>query len=245
MGSTPRADAVPPPQPDLTSIREALRARLSILQEGVEEASRGRTGPVRILPVTKGHPPEMVLAALEEGLAVLGENYVQECRDKEAAIGPGTVQWHLVGHLQRNKVPVAGRLFSMVETVDSLQLATAISMQRAGQSPLPILCEVDFTDIPGRSGYRPEALLRDSGNLFALPGIVVSGLMTVSAPEDPARSFAACRELRNRLERELGAKLPHLSMGMSGDFALAIAEGSTQIRVGTALFGPRGAAGRR
>ncbi|MHB8394993.1 MAG: YggS family pyridoxal phosphate-dependent enzyme [Candidatus Dormibacteria bacterium] len=211
-----------------------------MIRKQVEEARQSTAfGDVQILPVSKGHPPETVLAAFEEGLEMLGENYVQECRDKASAIGAGELQWHLLGHLQRNKVPLASRLFSMIETVDSLPLATAISKQRSAANPMPVLCEVDFTDIPERSGYRTETLLRDLEALQALPGLELRGLMTVAAPDAPARSFEACRELRTRLEKELGTELPILSMGMSGDFEAAIAEGSTQIRVGTALFGPR------
>jgi hypothetical protein len=223
-----------------------LRDRLAWLQAEVTQQERRRGSPelpVRILPVTKGHGPEAPRAAVALGLYELGENYVQECAAKQLALdesGGHAVEWHMLGHLQRNKARQGAELFSVVETVDSLAMAQALSRARGDREPLPVLCEVDFTGLPGRGGYAPERLRQELPTIWGLPGLKTLGLMTVASREEPARCFEACRRLRDQLAQLLGAALPELSMGMSGDFKEAIAEGSTQVRVGTLLFGPRG-----
>lgn len=223
----------------------SLAERLTWLRGEISAAAvrAGRDpGDVAILPVTKGQPERVAAAALAEGLSALGENYVQECSIKDLALAGAArprPRWHMLGHLQRNKVRVAADLFSLIETVDSLTLARSISTAREGRAPLPILCEVDFTGLPGRKGYAPEQLVAELAELERLPGILVRGLMTVAAREQPAFSFQACRALRDRLSELGGGALPVLSMGMSEDFRDAIAAGSTQVRVGTLLFGPR------
>jgi hypothetical protein len=128
----------------------------------------------------------------------------------------------------------------MVETVDSLAVAQALSRARGDREPLPVLCEVDFTGLPGRRAYAPEPLRQEMPAIWELPGLTVLGLMTVANRDEPGRCFEACRRLRDQLAQLLGQELPELSMGMSGDFKEAIAEGSTEIRVGSLLFGPRG-----
>jgi pyridoxal phosphate enzyme (YggS family) len=229
---------VPAARPDPKGDLEALRQAAAEVTGRVEEARRRTSGgPVALLPVTKGHPVERVRQAVALGFTELGENYLQECQAKAAA-EPG-VGWHLLGHLQRNKVARAARLFHMVETVDSLALAEQLSSARAGLSPLPILCELDATEIPGRNGFRRAELLQVAEAIAALPGVLLQGLMTVADPARPQLCFSQCRELRQELAARLGRPLPVLSMGMSEDFELAIAEGSTQVRLGSALFGPR------
>lgn len=223
----------------------SLAERLNWLSGEISAAAvRAGRDPreVALLAVTKGQPEAVAAAALAEGLTALGENYVQECSTKDlhlAASGQPRPRWHMLGHLQRNKVRIAADLFSLIETVDSLALARSISAAREGRDPLPILCEVDFTGLPGRKGYAPEQLEAELAELERLPGIVVRGLMTVAARERPALGFQACRALRDRLSDLGGLELPVLSMGMSEDFRDAIAAGSTQVRVGTLLFGPR------
>ncbi|MHB8322886.1 MAG: YggS family pyridoxal phosphate-dependent enzyme [Candidatus Dormibacteria bacterium] len=209
-------------------------------------AAAGRSGrdadEISLLPVTKGQPETAVAAALALGLDDLGENYLQECRSKDLALlarGQARPRWHMLGHLQRNKVRRAVELFSVLETVDSLALARAISAGRADQGRLMILCEVDFTGLPGRGGYPPAQLAAELEELQELPGVLMRGLMTVASREEPERCFDACRTLRDHLAEQGGAELPVLSMGMSGDFREAIAAGSTQVRAGTLLFGPR------
>ena len=199
-------------------------------------------GEVSLLPVTKGHPETAVAAALALGLNDLGENYLQECQAKDRALpaaGQPRPHWHMLGHLQGNKVRRAGDLFGVIETVDSLTLARAISSARQGREPMPILCEVDFTGLPGRGGYPPSLLVAELGEIQALPGVRLRGLLTVASRDQPRRCFRACRALRDHLTELGGVELPVLSMGMSEDFRDAIAAGSTQVRVGTLLFGSR------
>ena len=226
--------------------RAELRERLAWLRAEVSQQERRQglaEGQVRILPVTKGHGPEAPLAAVAVGLHELGENYVQECAAKQLALdesGGQTVRWHMLGHLQRNKARQGAELFSVVETVDSLAVAQALSRARGDGEPLPVLCEVDFTGLPDRGGYAPERLRQDLPAIWELPGLKVLGLMTVATRDEPASCFEMCRQLRDELAQLLGQELPELSMGMSGDFREAIAEGSTEVRVGSLLFGPRG-----
>ncbi len=187
--------------------------------------------------MSKGHGLDRVRQALALGLDALGENYVQECEAKAAA-APG-VRWHLLGHCQRNKAQRAARLFAAVETVDSLVLAARLSAARAGLDPLPVLCEVELTGLPGRSGFTAAALRAAFADLGQLPGIRIEGLMTVAGPGAGSVAFAACRALRDELSDRHGVPLPVLSMGMSHDFPVAIACGSTRVRIGQALFGAR------
>ncbi|MGP8249950.1 MAG: YggS family pyridoxal phosphate-dependent enzyme [Candidatus Dormibacteria bacterium] len=209
----------------------------------VAEERAGRpTGSVHLLPVTKGHPAEMAELATMVGLTCLGENYVQECQEKDRflrATGAPTVSWHLLGHLQRNKVGRAAQLFQSVASVDSLSLAQRLSVARSGQPPLRVLCEVELTGLPNRTGFQPGQLEADLPQLIELEGVRLEGLMTVAAPQRPQEAFSACRQLVERLRALSDLALPVLSMGMSGDFHAAIGEGSTEVRIGTLLFGDR------
>ena len=221
-----------------------LRERLDSLRAEIarQEGLRGLSaGPVRLLPVTKGQGPEAAQAAVALDLCELGENYVQECAAKQLVLSAAgaQIQWHMLGHLQRNKARQAAELFHVVETVDSLAVAQALSRARQAGEPLPVLCEVELTGIPGRRGYAPALLRRELTEICALPGLEVRGLMTVAARDEPVRCFEACRKLRDELVQLSGCELPELSMGMSEDFSAAISEGSTEVRVGRLLFGPR------
>lgn len=196
-----------------------------------------------LLPVSKGQPPEAVRVAADLGLAVFGENKVQEAKAK-IPLCPGKLRWHLIGHLQTNKARDAVALFDMIQSVDSLHLAQEIS-KRAGAAgkTMPLLLEVNVVGEASKFGYRPEQLLAELAALNGLPRLEIHGLMTVppwSAESEQVRPvFRELRELKRRCEDLLGAPLPHLSMGMSGDFEVAIEEGATMVRIGTALFGPR------
>ena len=226
-----------PPPADLAGRLLALRERIATAAAAV-----GRNASeVGLLAVTKGQPLEVVRAAVAAGIDELGENYVQECEEKAAQLGQAAgVGWHLIGHLQRNKARRAARLFQMVESVDSAELAAqlAAAVPPSG-APLPVLLEGELTGIPTRSGIRERELLSVAEAVARLPQLRLFGLMTVAGQERPERDFSRCRELRDRLEMELGAELPVLSMGMSSDFEAAIREGSTEVRIGTALLGPR------
>ncbi len=221
-----------------------LAERLLALRERIAQAatSAGRSpGEVQLLAVTKGRPLEVVREAVASGLSELGENYVQECSEKAAQLGPTEgVRWHLIGHLQRNKARRAAQLFQVVESVDSLALARLLAEAvPAPGPPLPVLLEVELTGVPTRSGVGEGELSPLAEAVAQLPGLRLSGLMTVASQQQPGREFSRCRELRDRLQAELGVELPVLSMGMSSDFEAAIREGSTEVRIGTLLLGPR------
>ena len=198
---------------------------------------------VTLLAVSKTHPPETVNAAADCGQIYFGENKVQEAKAK-IPLCPGNLHWHFIGHLQSNKCREAVELFRMIQSVDSLPLALEIN-KRAEQAArtMPVLLEVNVAGEASKFGYRPEQLLAELQELNALPRIEIHGLMTVppwSAEAEKARPhFRRLRELKQRAEAVLGAPLPHLSMGMSGDFEIAIEEGATMVRIGTELFGPR------
>ena len=200
-------------------------------------------GSVTLMAVTKGQPPEVVCAAAEAGLRLFGENKVQEAKAK-VPLCPGRLRWHMVGHLQTNKCRDAVELFEMVQSVDSLRLAEELN-KRAEQAAkkLPILLEVNAVGEASKFGCRPDQLLADLGSINALPRLEIQGLMTVPPwardPEDVRPVFRQMRELKGRCEELLGAPLPHLSMGMTGDFEVAIEEGATLVRIGTAIFGLR------
>ena len=174
---------------------------------------------------------------------------MQEAKAK-IPLCPGKLRWHFIGHLQSNKVRDAVDLFEMVQGVDSLALAREISKRcEQAAKTLPILLEVNVAGEASKFGYAPERLLAELNELNALPKIEIHGLMAIPpfAPvaEKARPYFRRLRELKTACEQVLGTPLPQLSMGMSGDFEVAIEEGATLVRIGTALFGPRAGAGRR
>jgi pyridoxal phosphate enzyme (YggS family) len=188
--------------------------------------------------VTKGFATEVARAALEAGLTRLGENRVQEALPKIEAL-PGA-EWHLVGRLQRNKVRKAVAAFALIHSVDSVELLRRLSDEAGDTGLAPrLLLQVNVTAEPTKGGFAPERLSE------ALPAIGdrVVGLMTMARHDAEAdeqrRTFAALRDVRDRLQERAGIGLPELSMGMSGDVEAAVAEGATLVRIGTALFGPR------
>ena len=198
---------------------------------------------VTLLAVSKTHPPATIEAAAAAGLVFFGENKIQEAKAK-IPLCPGRLRWHFIGHLQSNKCRDAVELFAMIQGVDSLAIAQEINKRaEAAAKTMPILLEVIVAGEASKFGYRPEQLLADWPELCALPRLEIHGLMTVppyvTDPEQARPHFRSLRELKARCEEMLGAPLPHLSMGMSGDFEVAIEEGSTIVRIGTALFGKR------
>jgi PLP dependent protein len=198
---------------------------------------------VTLLAVSKGHPPESVCALADLGQALFGENRVQEAKAKIPRC-PGRLRWHMIGHLQTNKVRDAVRLFEMIQGVDSLRLAEEVSRQaeQAAQT-MRLLLEVNVAGEATKFGYQPAALLAELKSLNALPRLELHGLMTIApwtpVPEKARPVFRRLRELKQECEDLLGAPLPQLSMGMTGDFEVAIEEGATLVRLGTALFGER------
>jgi len=198
---------------------------------------------VRLLAVSKTHPPETIRLAVECGQIHFGENKIQEAKAK-IPLCPGKARWQFIGHLQSNKVRDAVELFELIQGVDSLGIAQEISKRavQAGKT-MPILLEVNVAGEGSKFGYKPERLLTELNELNALPKIEIHGLMAIP-PYTPVAEkarpyFTKLRELKVECEQILGAPLPHLSMGMSGDFEVAIEEGATLVRIGTALFGER------
>jgi pyridoxal phosphate enzyme (YggS family) len=195
------------------------------------------------LAVSKGQPPEMIQAAAHLGLTLFGENRVQEAKAKIGR-SSGRLHWHMIGHLQSNKCRDAIHFFEMIQSVDSLALAQEIHKwaDKAAKT-MPVLLEVNIVGEASKYGFAPERLLADLTALNALRRIELHGLMTIapwtSDPEKVRPVFRRLRELKAQCEQILGAPLPQLSMGMSGDFEVAIEEGATLIRIGTAIFGPR------
>jgi len=223
----------------------ALPERLAQVRDEVarRQASRGWTHPVTVVAVTKGFGPDAVAAALEAGLTELGENRVQEALAKmETPVGR-RARWHLIGHLQRNKAKHVPGRFVLVHGLDSAPLADELERRAAERAtPVRVLVQVNVAREPQKSGCDPDeapALVR---HVAGLAHVQLEGLMAMAPFTDDVdvqrRTFRALRVLRDRLQEE-GVWLPTLSMGMSGDFGIAVEEGSTLIRLGTALFGPR------
>jgi pyridoxal phosphate enzyme (YggS family) len=230
----------------------SLIENLEIIQQRITAAcarSGREPGSVTLLAVTKSQPPEVVREAADCGQMLFGENKVQEAKAKIPSC-PARVRWHFIGHLQSNKCRDAVELFEMIQSVDSLPLAQEIN-QRAEQAArtMPVLLEINVAGEASKFGYTPDQLLAELKAISALPRIEFQGLMTVPPwspePEKSRPHFRRLRELKQSCEQALGVSLPHLSMGMSGDFEVAIEEGATLVRIGTALFGPRRAAGKR
>jgi hypothetical protein len=223
-----------------------LAANLETIQQRIRAAcDRADREPnsVTLLAVSKTHPPETIKAAADCGQIFFGENKVQEAKAK-IPLCPGKLRWHFIGHLQSNKCRDAVELFEMIQSVDSLTLAQEIN-KRAEQAArrMPVLMEVNVAGEASKFGYQPERLLVDLKEINLLPRLEIRGLMTVPPwspeAEESRPHFRRLRELKERAEAVLGVPLSHLSMGMSGDFEIAIEEGATMVRVGTALFGPR------
>lgn len=207
-------------------------------------ARSGRsTDAVQLLAVTKTHPPEVVDAAVEAGLTLFGENRVQEAKAKIPQCS-SRATWHMIGHLQSNKARDAVELFSLIEGVDSLKIATEIDKRaRLAEKVMPVLLEVNVGGEASKSGFNPNDLRSTLNDLAALSNLRIEGIMTVPPwkpdPEQARPFFVGARGLKEECESSLGEALPQLSMGMSGDFEVAIEEGATIVRIGTALFGER------
>ena len=227
---------------DLASNLNAIRQRIAAACARANRAPES----VVLLAVTKTQPPEVVSEAARLGLTHFGENKVQEAKAK-IPLCPGRLRWQMIGHLQSNKCREAVELFEMIQSVDSLSLATELN-RRAEQAAkrMPILLEVNAAGEASKFGYRPEQLLADLRHINELPRLEIHGLMTVppwtADPEAVRPVFRQVRELKVQCEQLLGAPLAELSMGMTGDFVVAIEEGATIVRIGTGLFGARASA---
>ncbi|MCF7709271.1 MAG: YggS family pyridoxal phosphate-dependent enzyme [Verrucomicrobia bacterium] len=198
---------------------------------------------VELMAVSKNVSPEKISEAAEAGQTLFGENRVQEAKAKIGRC-PGHLQWHMIGHLQTNKCRDAIELFDTIQSLDSLKLAREIDKTAAKLSKsVPVLIEVNVAGESSKHGFSPGDLIAELKQLEEFPNIEIHGLMTIAPwtnnPERLRPMFKGLRELKFRCEDIIGAPLPQLSMGMTNDFEIAIEEGSTMIRVGTALFGER------
>ncbi len=200
---------------------------------------------VTVVAAAKMHPPEAILAAVEAGIKVVGENYVQEARQKVDVVGR-RVRWHLIGSLQKNKVKYAVELFDLIETVDSWGLAEAIDQRCAAMHRvMPVLVEINSGREPNKSGVLPEDAEDLIRRIARLKHIRVQGLMTMGPLLENAEDYRPYFRLTKALFDDLaamripGVEMQYLSMGMSDSYRVAIEEGANVIRIGTAIFGPR------
>jgi len=221
-----------------------LPARLARVGETVarHQALAGLRHDVLIVAVTKTHGPEAVRAAVAAGLTAVGENRVQEALQKQEALAGLPIDWHLIGTLQRNKARHAAGRFALIHSIDRLDLAGELNRRVEPEARQQILVQVNCSGEPQKGGVAPDSLLPFLDQLRALERLELRGLMTMSALTDDVAvqraAFRCLRELREAARRE-GHPVPELSMGMSGDYPIAVEEGATMIRLGTVLFGER------
>ena len=228
-----------------------ITSRLGDARERIAAAAaRSGRSPdgVTLLAVSKTVAPEAIQQAFDAGQTLFAENRVQELIDKAPQL-PGNIEWHLIGHLQSNKIRKALDVTRRIHSVDSLKLAQQISRIATEQDKtVDVWLQVNVGGEESKFGFDAGTVERDLEALLGLPGLIFQGLMTVPPftpdAEDARPAFAALRELRDRLEKLGGRPLPHLSMGMSHDFEVAIEEGATEVRVGSAIFGARKPGGR-
>jgi pyridoxal phosphate enzyme (YggS family) len=220
-------------------------SRLAKITGAIDSAARrsGRSkADIELIAVSKTQTVEAVQEAIRAGLICFGENKVQEARLKIESLGRGV--WHLIGHLQTNKAREAVRLFDSIDSLDRLELAEELNHRAEALGKIQnVLLQVNIARESTKFGCEPEFSRDLAEAVNALPRLCLRGLMTIAPyspePEKARPYFAGLRELRDRLQNETGLQLPVLSMGMSGDFEVAIEEGSTSVRIGTALFGER------
>jgi len=221
---------------------ERIRERIKKAAEKTDRAADS----IRLIAVSKTMPAEVVQEAIEAGVTDLGENYIQEAREKINTLATADVNWHFIGHLQSNKAKYAVRLFDLIHSVDSLKLAQELNKYAQKNDKIQaVLVQVNVAKEESKSGVHVENTLELLKNIAQLENIAVQGLMTMppyfNAPEKVRPFFAALRRLRDQIN---AAGLPNialdeLSMGMTGDFEAAIEEGATMVRIGTAIFGAR------
>lgn len=225
---------------------EQIRANLAAVRSRIAEAAlRSGRGPdaVTLIAVTKKWPPELLQPLIAAGATDLGENYPQELwRKVETLQGRKlAIRWHLIGHLQTNKAKRTLPLVEMIHAVDSLKLLQFVSALASQHASTPPVClQVNTSGEESKHGWSPSGILADADSIVSCRNVPVVGLMTMAAWGTDAQtarpSFVALRELRDALRQRTGLPLPHLSMGMSGDFETAILEGATLVRVGSALL---------
>jgi PLP dependent protein len=226
----------------MSSVAANLERVLAQISDAARKAGRS-PDDVQLVAISKTHDAERIREAVEAGQNLFGESRVQEARAKIPLL-PSNLCWHFVGHLQKNKIRHALSLFELFHSVDSLSLAQEINRiaDEEGMHPR-VLLEINVAGEGSKFGFRPDKLRQEMEALLALPRLSIEGLMTIPPLEKEAEAsreyFVDLRKLRDRLETEFQMKLPHLSMGMTNDFPVAVEEGATLARVGTAIFGER------
>ena len=222
----------------------AVAASYVALHHAVAEAARAAAHPVHLLAVSKTRPAADIRALAALGQRAFGENYVQEALAKQRELADLDLEWHLIGPLQSNKCREAAAHFDWLESLDREKLVALLDRHRpADRAPLNVLIQVNIDDEAGKSGCAPESVSALAAAVAAAPRLQLRGLMAIPAPHaDPARRRDAFRRMRALFDtlRTGHPDIDTLSMGMSDDFGLAIAEGATEVRIGSALFGPRG-----
>lgn len=225
---------------------DEIAANLEMVRETIAEAERksGRSaGSVELVAVTKTHSAEVVQLAVDAGQLLFGENRVQEAKAKIPEL-PSKLRWHLIGHLQSNKARLALTLFELIHGVDSIDLLQHLNRVAEDVGVFPrVLLQVNVAGESSKFGFPPQKLLSEVESIVQIDRLQIEGLMTIPplapSPEQSRKYFVQLRELRDRLEREFKFPLPHLSMGMTADYGVAVEEGATLVRVGTAIFGER------
>ena len=218
--------------------------RLAAVRETIDRSltRAGRRHSVTIVAVTKTHPPDAVRDAVAVGLGDVGENRVQEALEKQDALPGVVVRWHLIGTMQRNKARLVAGRFALIHSVDRTDLAGDLARRVAPGARQRVLLQVNCSAEPQKGGVEPERLPYLVDHVLALPALELCGLMTMAAFDaeeaELRRTFGLLRRLRDEGEQR-GVSLPELSMGMSGDYSIAVEEGATLVRLGTILFGER------
>ena len=226
-----------------------LKDRLQQIHQRIDQAAtrcKRSAGSIRLISVSKTMPADVVKEAIAAGVTDLGENYIQEAREKVNVLATSEVSWHFIGHLQSNKAKYAVRLFDLIHSVDSFKLAKELNKNAQKIDKVQaVLVQVNVAKEESKSGVYVDETIELVKQLSRLENISVKGLMTMPpyfhAPDKVRPFFAALRELRDRIRKEGIANIgmDELSMGMTGDFEAAIEEGATMVRVGTAIFGER------
>jgi pyridoxal phosphate enzyme (YggS family) len=226
----------------MTSVAENLERVREQIAEAAAKVGRA-VDEIKLVAITKTHPADNVREAIEAGQTLFGESRVQEARAKIPEL-PSHIRWHFVGHLQKNKIRHALPLFELFHSVDSLELGQEMNRiaNEEGMHPR-VLLEVNVAGEGSKFGFKPKTVRAEMDSLLALPRLSIEGLMCIpplaEEAEGSRKHFVQLRELRDALEKEFDMDLPRLSMGMTSDFAVAIEEGATLVRVGTAIFGER------
>jgi pyridoxal phosphate enzyme (YggS family) len=228
---------------------DTIKNRLEKVKDRIKEAAKAcdrNPESISLVAVSKTVSTDNVQKAIEAGVTILGENYVQEARDKIADLMDSSVSWHFIGHLQSNKAKYAVKLFDLIHSVDSLKLARELNKQAQKNGKIQqILVQVNISREETKSGISIDETMNLVNDISRLENLSIRGLMTMppffNQPEKVRPYFAALRDLRDQIQQNStpNVSMDELSMGMTGDFEVAIEQGATMVRVGTAIFGER------